>query len=87
MTFQEWFETLDLYYDSIYESLFQSAYDAGYNAGANQKEAPPKREWVGLTDEERNKLRKDVIKLGDWLYDDGKFMKDIEAKLKEKNSD
>lgn len=48
--------------------------------------APPKREWVGLTDEERNKLRKGVLKLGDWLYDDGKFMKDIEDKLKEKNT-
>ena len=47
---------------------------------------PPKREWVGLTDDEINKLRKGVLKLGDWLYDDGKFIKDIEAKLKEKNN-
>jgi hypothetical protein len=48
--------------------------------------APPKREWVGLTDEEINKLRKDALKIGDWLYDDGKFIKNIEAKLKEKNT-
>ena len=46
----------------------------------------PKRKWVGLTDDEINKLRKGVLKLGDWLYDDGKFIKDIEAKLKEKNN-
>ena len=43
--------------------------------------------WVGLTDRERNKLWRDVIKWGDPSHDDVDLMKAIEAKLKEKNSD
>jgi hypothetical protein len=46
---------------------------------------PPQRTWVGLTDEERNKLWRDVIKWGDPSHDDVGLMKAIEAKLKEKN--
>jgi len=44
-----------------------------------------KREWVGLTDEERNNLWRDVIGWGDPSHDDEDLMKAIEAKLKEKN--
>ena len=43
------------------------------------------RQWVGLTDQERNKLWRDVIKWGDPSHDDVDLMKAIEAKLKEKN--
>ena len=39
----------------------------------------PKREWVGLTDEERNKIRFDHLD-----YDERASA--IEAKLKEKNT-
>ena len=44
--------------------------------------APPKREWVGLTDEERMLI---INKLAgqDWVY----VVDAIEAKLKEKNHD
>jgi hypothetical protein len=45
-----------------------------------------KREWVGLTDEERNKLWRDVIKWGDPSHDDVDLMKAIEVKLKERNT-
>jgi hypothetical protein len=45
-----------------------------------------KREWVSLTDEERNKLWRDVVKWGDPSHDDVDLMKAIEAKLKEKNN-
>ena len=45
-----------------------------------------KREWVGLTDEERNNLWRDVIGWGDPSHDDEDLMKAIEAKLKEKNN-
>jgi len=72
MTFEEWFESLDLYYDPVYESLFKSAYDAGSNA---------QREWIGLTDEEITELFCN--------YDGSQFLmliRDIEAKLKEKNA-
>ena len=48
-------------------------------------ENTPKREWVGLTDEERNQLWRDVVKWGDPSHDDVDLMKAIEAKLKEKN--
>ena len=42
--------------------------------------------WVGLADEERNKLWRDVVKWGDPSHDDADLMKAIEAKLKEKNT-
>ncbi len=48
--------------------------------------APPKKEWVGLTDEERNSLWRDAIGWGDPSHDDEDLMKVIEAKLKEKNT-
>ena len=43
-------------------------------------------EWVGLTNEERNKLWRDVVGWGDPSHDDEDLMKAIEAKLKEKNT-
>ena len=48
--------------------------------------APPKREWVGLTDEERNSLWRDFVGWGDPSHDDEDLMKAIEAKLQEKNT-
>lgn len=45
-----------------------------------------KREWVGLTDEERNNLWREVVGWGDPSHDDEDLMKAIEAKLKEKNN-
>ncbi len=45
-----------------------------------------KREWVGLTDEERNNLWREVVGWGDPSHDDEDLMKAIEAKLKEKNA-
>ena len=48
---------------------------------------PPaaQRTWVELTDNERNKLWRDVVKWGDPSHDDVDLMKALEAKLKEKN--
>jgi hypothetical protein len=47
------------------------------------KASPPKREWQGLTDEERFEL---AVQTGamtaDWLT----FMEAVEAKLKERNT-
>ena len=57
----------------------------GYH-GYYKDERPPQRIWVGLTDQERNKLWRDVIKWGDPSHDDMDLMKAIEAKLKEKNT-
>ena len=45
-----------------------------------------KRPWVGLTDEERNNLWREVVGWGDPSHDDEDLMKAIEAKLKEKNT-
>jgi len=42
--------------------------------------------WVGMTDEERNKLWRDVVGWGDPSHDDEDLMKALEAKLKEKNT-
>ena len=47
--------------------------------------APPKQ-WVGLTDEERNNLWRNIIGWGDPSHDDEDLMKAIEAKLQEKNA-
>jgi hypothetical protein len=44
------------------------------------------RTWVGLTNEERNKLWREVVGWGDPSHDDEDLMKAIEAKLKEKNT-
>jgi len=46
----------------------------------------PQRTWVGLTDEERNSLWREVVGWGDPSHDDEDLMKAIEAKLKEKNT-
>ena len=45
--------------------------------------APPKREWVGLTDEEINSVRYQRDWTADWT--DTTFARAIEAKLREKN--
>ena len=45
--------------------------------------APPKREWVGLTDEEINSVRYSRDWTADWT--DETFARAIEAKLREKN--
>jgi hypothetical protein len=56
----------------------QSSVDKAVNALS-------KRKWVGLTDEERNQLWRDVVKWGDPSHDDVDLMKAIEKLLKEKN--
>jgi hypothetical protein len=50
-------------------------------------DTPPtaQRQWVGLTDEERNKLWRDVVGWGDPSHDDEDLMKALEAKLRELN--
>ena len=45
--------------------------------------APPKKEWVGLTDEEINSVRYSRDWTADWT--DTTFARAIEAKLREKN--
>ena len=47
--------------------------------------APPSKPWVSLTDEEKNKLWKDVIGWGDPSHDEEDLMKAIEAALRSKN--
>jgi len=44
----------------------------------------PQREWVGLTDEEVEKMRHLIDWTAHWSY--GTFARAIEAKLKEKNT-
>jgi len=56
----------------------QSSVDKAVNALS-------KREWVGLTNEERNQLWRNEVKWGDPSHDDVELMKAIEKLLKEKN--
>jgi hypothetical protein len=60
--------------------MFEDYFDKCFRAYSAQ------REWVGLTDQERNQLWRDVIKWGDPSHDDVDLMKAIETKLKEKNT-
>jgi hypothetical protein len=46
---------------------------------------PPKREWVGLTDEEREFLLHQALRFYDTNAQLLSFIKTVEAKLKEKN--
>ena len=49
--------------------------------------APPKREWVGLTDEEMRRLKQKSVDDGmTRVVSDFEYIRSIEAKLKEKNT-
>jgi len=47
------------------------------------KEIKPQREWVGLTDEEIEKMRHLIDWTADWSYKT--FARAVEAKIKQKN--
>jgi hypothetical protein len=68
--------TLDDSRDS-YVRNGQWAYGLGYRAGLKHA-ASPKREWVGLTEEEYQQIQRDYFQVDQW--------RGIEAKLKEKNT-
>jgi len=54
---------------------------------AKLEEGQQKKEWVGLTDEERQRCFDDVEwNKVDWCPDHEQYAKAIEAKLKEKNT-
>ena len=57
----------------------QSSVDKAVNALSQ-------RQWIGLTDQERNQLWRDVVKWSDPSHDDVDLMKAIEARLKELNT-
>jgi hypothetical protein len=59
----------------------------GTNAEVRPLYAIAQRTWVGLTDKERSKIWRDVVKWGDPSHDDVDLMKAIEAKLRELNHD
>ena len=48
--------------------------------------APPKREWVGLTDEEIQQVVYDLGTIGDLSHDEFDIARAVIAKLKEKNT-
>ena len=65
-----------------YEQVAPSSCDCMEGTGflrVNYYTAPPKREWVGLTDE-------DIKDCESWCGDQHDFAYEIEAKLKEKNT-
>jgi hypothetical protein len=68
-------------YEDFFDKCFKETVDLALDTTP-----PAQRQWVGLTDEERNQLWRDVVKWGDPSHDDVDLMKAIEAKLKEKNT-
>lgn len=52
----------------------------------NLDAAPPKREWVGLTDKEIREVNAQVSRIPPIDYTTSTYARAIEAKLKEKNS-
>jgi hypothetical protein len=64
--------------EGIESKWLDSLYDALSCINEEMRKPPPKREWVGLTDEDMEVL---------FLNEDGvRFARYIEAKLKEKNT-
>ena len=78
--------TLDEMKDREEMQPFIDMTNESYLRGVHDGRVAAQRQWVGLTDEERNKLWRDVIKWGDPSHDDVDLVKAIEAKLKEKNT-
>jgi hypothetical protein len=67
-----------------------TAYIQGFEDGERftkakilQEMESDKREWVGLTEEERHEI---LVNAAHHKWDDRKIVKDIEARLKEKNT-
>jgi hypothetical protein len=60
----------------------------GFNYLVDEKNTPPaaQRQWVGLTDEEIIKIRKELHPVHGHLFNSIEFARKIEAKLKEKNT-
>ena len=55
-------------------------------SGCERENTTPKREWVGLTDEEMSALKQKSVDDGmTRLVSDFEYIRAIEAKLKEKN--
>jgi hypothetical protein len=61
------------------KKMFEDYFDKCFRASAQ-------REWIGLTDQERNQLWRDVVKWGDPSHGDVDLMKALEARLKELNT-
>lgn len=76
----------------LYQQMLHFIECSGYRAESIKKElkirlAQPKKEWVGLTDEERNACLVEADPCEALLeHEAWQLMRDIEAKLKEKNT-
>ena len=76
----------------LYQQMLHFIECSGYRAESIKKElkirlAQPEKEWVGLTDEERNACLVEADPCEALLeHEAWQLMRDIEAKLKEKNS-
>ena len=57
-----------------------------YGDAAAPLPVQPQRQWVGLTDTERNDIWKKEVGWGDPSHDDEDLMKAIEQALKDKNT-
>jgi hypothetical protein len=67
--------------------LIDDELDDEFKAVLSTRLFKEKKEWVGLTDEERQRCFDDVEwNKVDWCPDHEQYAKAIEAKLKEKNS-
>jgi hypothetical protein len=71
----------------VMEKLHEQIYSQDETIKLLMDKRLEQREWFGLTDKERSKIWRDVVKWGDPSHDDEDLMKAIEAKLKEKNFD
>jgi hypothetical protein len=52
----------------------------------NKFDAPPRKEWVGLTDDERDAITKNIIGFNSCSGWEDEYAKAIETKLREKNN-
>ena len=63
---------------------YHEGWEEGFKAG--NALVPPKREWVGLTDEEIQQAVYDLGTIGDLSHDEFDIARAVIAKLKEKNT-
>lgn len=66
--------------------IIEPVYGVTIPIGSPLYTAPPKREWVGLTDEEIQKVAHDMGTIGDLSHDEFDICRAVIAKLKEKNT-
>ena len=89
MTKKEWMEYLEKTWDAAQKEAWSEPQFECPRCGhccQAKLETPPKKQWVGLTEEEREFLLHQALRFYDTNAQLLSFIKTVEEKLKEKNT-